>query len=311
MATARWGTPAPVSQRIGADPHGFDFFQAVRLLERIQRERRASDGPPDGTRSSDTEAVRFQASSSLSFAAGSIASLGTGDAVPDEEQGQAAPAQMQVAFLGLTGSGGVLPQHYTELLIRRLRTRDFALRDFLDLFNHRTVSMFYDAWCKYRVPVNWERARLDQDADDMFPQSLRCIVGVGTPHLQQRLAVPDDTLLFYAGYMARQPRSAIALQAMLADYLQLPVTVEQFQGRWIALDRGECSFLPGPQFPGGQYAQLGVDAIAGARVWDVRSKFRLRIGPIGYDQFLQLMPDGSTLQRASSRRGTSILTRTG
>src|SRR5205823_184923 len=36
---------------------------------------------------------------------------------------------------------------------------------------------------------------------------------------------------------------------------------------------------------------LGVDSIAGARVWYVQSRFRLRLGPLTYRQFEDLLPD--------------------
>ena len=35
--------------------------------------------------------------------------------------------------------------------------------------------------------------------------------------------------------------------------------------------------------------------MAGQRVWDVQSKFRLRVGPIGYEEFRRLMPSGDRL----------------
>ena len=39
--------------------------------------------------------------------------------------------------------------------------------------------------------------------------------------------------------------------------------------------------------------QLGVTTVLGERVWDTQSKFRVRLGPLRYDQFLDFLPDRS------------------
>jgi type VI secretion system protein ImpH len=36
--------------------------------------------------------------------------------------------------------------------------------------------------------------------------------------------------------------------------------------------------------------------VVGQRVWDVQSKFRVRLGPIGYRQFCRFMPSGDALR---------------
>ena len=295
------GRPAPsVSERLFGEAYRFEFFQAVRLLEHVQRERARGDPLvgcfPVGVDSAPhREAVRFKALPSLSFPSGTIADL------HDETAGEPAvrePPEMRVAFMGLTGPSGVLPDNYTDLLIRRIRRKDYALRDFLDLFNHRSISLFYRAWEKYRLPAAWERARLDpSSAEDLFSNCLRCLVGFGTAHLHECLSVRDDVFLYYSGHFAHRPRSAVALEALLSEYLQQPVRVEQFQGQWLRLDETEQTRLPGPVGPSGQYHQLGVNAVVGERVWDVRSKFRLRLGPLQYSQFTDLMPGGAALLR--------------
>ena len=85
-------------------------------------------------------------------------------------------------FLGLTGPSGALPRHYTELLLQRIREKDFSLRDFLDLFNHRLISLFYRAWEKYNWPVAYERSQLDNPGGEPDPvtRSVYCLVGMGT-----------------------------------------------------------------------------------------------------------------------------------
>ena len=52
------------------------------------------------------------------------------------------------------------------------------------------------------------------------------------------------------------------------------------------------SRLPDEDFPDGRNAALGLTALAGERVWDVQSKFRVAVGPLTYAEFRRFMPDG-------------------
>ena len=144
---------------------------------------------------------------------------------------------MRVNFLGLVGPLGVLPIYYTELVANRLQARDYTLRDFLDIFHHRLISLFYRAWQKYRYMVPYEQGEGDQ-----FSQYLLDIAGLGTPGLQNRQTVTDISLLYYTGLIAQQPRSASALEQIIADYFRMPVQVEQFLGAWYRLSEdAQCN----------------------------------------------------------------------
>ncbi|MEI0548580.1 type VI secretion system baseplate subunit TssG, partial [Klebsiella sp. 72742] len=67
-------------------------------------------------------------------------------------------SEVQVTFMGLVGPSGVLPRPYTELLINRhIQHRDDAAHAFMDLFSHRMVAQFYQAWQKYKFHIEHER----------------------------------------------------------------------------------------------------------------------------------------------------------
>jgi type VI secretion system protein ImpH len=298
MATAGGGTSAPVTvgERLFAEGYAFDFFQAVRVLERLDPGRRpvGRAGPPHA------EVVRFRARLSLSFPPSAVYEV--------EPPTSALPAPaMTVAFMGLTGPSGVLPRHYTELLLRVEReakgAEKHALRAWLDLFNHRLISLFYRAWEKYRFYVAYERGEHAGREPDAFTRCLFSLVGLGTPALRDRLRVvvpagadgrprervlarvDDLALLHYSGFFAHRPRCAVSLEALLRDYFGLDVRVRQFQGQWLRLGAANQSRLGGPA------ARLGVDAVAGDRVWDVQGKVRLRLGPLRYARFDEFLPD--------------------
>jgi type VI secretion system protein ImpH len=285
-----------VEQWLFEEPYCFHFFQAVRLLERLAPQRRpvGRGGPPSA------EVVRFRAHQALWFPPSAIFDLqGPSESLP-------LPA-MTVAFLGLTGPSGVLPRHYTELLLRLAKEAKgperHALRDWLDLFNHRLISLFYRAWEKYRFYIAYERGEHQRgDQIDPFTRSLFSFIGLGMPPLRNRLrivpstpaekplaSIPDLTLLHYSGFLAHRPRCALSLEAMLQDYSRLPIRVQQFQGQWLVLDPTNQSRMGGVDANN----QLGVNLVVGDRVWDVQSKIRVRMGPLRYHQFAEFLPDHS------------------
>jgi len=288
---------ASIIEQLFDQPHRFDFFQAVQLLQRAA-EARAEGSRPAAVghdAAPESEAVRFLAAPSLSFPAGPISRMDQPAKSAERSNGQA-PAEMTVTFLGLTGPSGVLPDHYTTLLIRRARDRDRSLRDFLDLFNHRTVSLFYRAWEKYHFPTAYERSLQTGSSRDPVSQSLYSLVGLGVDAQRRRSSIDDETFVYYCGAFSHGPPTAESLSAMLSEYFGTPVEIEQFRGQWLYLDEGDRSRLPGPDCPQGSYNQLGVDVVVGERVWDIQSKFRIRIGPLNYREFLKFIPTREALE---------------
>lgn len=298
------GPRAPIlAEQLFAEPYIFDFFQAVRLLERLYPEHRpiGRDSRPDG------EAVRLRAHLSLSFPPSQLYQL-------DHPSAELPVPALTVAFMGLTGPSGILPRPYTELLLRLQKEakgpEKYALRDWLDLFNHRLISLFYRAWEKYRFYIPYERGEYARPEPDTFTLALFSLVGLGSPGLRKRLrvstlevvngerqervlaCVDDLALLYYSGFFAHRPRCAIALEALVQDYFQLPVKVQQFQGQWLQLAPENQSRMG----TAGANNQLGVNTVAGQRVWDVQSKFRLRLGPLHYRQFAEFLPDRSPVE---------------
>jgi len=338
MAAASGRVRAPVSEQLREQSYRFDFFQAVRVLEWMAREELGAEPARRGPVGHDLlpaqEIVRFRATPSLSFPPGPISELVR--AASQDPRGTVPPPEMVVACMGLFGPNGVLPQHYTSLVIQRIREKDHALGDFLDLFNHRAISLFYRAWEKYRFPIAYERSQLAGADEDLFTWCLYCLVGMGTGGLRRRLDFDDEAFLFYAGHFAHFPRSALALERILADYFELPVHLEQFRGQWLYLSPEDQTALPprrrvaggsgvigglgvagGSRVAGTERSdapanspsgaslrsapatpskRLGQDVVVGQRVWDVQSKFRVRLGPIGYRQFCRFMPSGDALR---------------
>lgn len=263
---------AVLRQLLEQEPFRFQFFQAVRLLERVTP-RRESVGKFVAP---NREVVRFSVHQSTAFPASEIQAL-------TFIEGQ--PAHMTVNFMGLTGPLGLLPLYYTEYIMQCMRSKDYTLRDFLDIFNHRAISLFYQAWGKYRFSGGYERG----EQDPLSPRLL-ALVGLGTPGLQRRQDVEDEALLYYAGLFAQQPRAAATLGQIIGDYFDVPVAVEQFAGAWYKLERSSQTQLNET----GSYTDvLGMGAILGDEVWDQQSVVRIKLGPLTLEQYLDFLPTGT------------------
>ena len=288
------------------EPQQFGFFQAVRLLDRWL-EPSAVDGQ-------GLSRLNFRNSLSLSFPASEIESLKVHlreldvaaghvaakqsvlDAMLDPVQtehlpvhsGEVEQIDITPAFMGLLGSAGTLPLFYTGLLAQReLFQKDDAARAFMDVFSHRAVSLFYQAWRKHRLPMQFE-----VDQQNRFLPAVLSLAGVGQKGIRGRLggdqgAVPDEALAYYAGALQQRTLSAKQLQQVLHDYLGVPVRIEQFVGRWYQLPesgRGSLGLLNGV---------LGRSAMLGERVWQRDLRMRVVLGPLDHAKFRRFLPGGA------------------
>lgn len=265
-----------VAEQLEERATAFDFFQAVRILERLRPDRARVGEFVDPAR----EVVRFGVNPSIGFPPSDIHALDMGDG--------AKPARMTVNFMGLIGPAGVLPYEYSLLALERRRARDGALLAFFDLFHHRAISLFYRAWRKYRFTVAYEQG----DEDPITAHTLD-LVGVGLENYRERLPFPDDALAFYAGLLALQPRGAAALELLIQDFFDVPAEVQQFIGGWYALpERDQCE-LGGEELS----SVLGRGAVVGDEIWDQQARVRIRIGPLPRSRFQQFLPDGEAYDK--------------
>ncbi|HYZ84160.1 MAG TPA: type VI secretion system baseplate subunit TssG [Bryobacteraceae bacterium] len=264
-----------VYEHFAAEPFTFQFFQSIRLLERMYPDR----NPVGRFTHPANEVVRFRTNPATSFPASQIHMF---------EFSPTGQPTMMINFMGLTGPMGTLPLYYSELIRERLRQKDRTMLAFFDLFNHRMISFFYQAWEKYRFAIAYERGERDR-----LTLRLLDFIGLGTKGLQRRQAVRDDALLFYTGLFALRTRSAQALQNILADYFGVPVRVEQFIGAWYPLDRSnQCQFEDADSFS----EQLGVGAVVGDEIWDQQSGVRIVFGPLTLEQYVDFLPNGSAFE---------------
>jgi type VI secretion system protein ImpH len=274
MQTTKRQHEPGVMQRLLDAPYQFQFAQLLNILVRMLRQQ----GVP--YRQAFSQVLRFRNSLSLAFPASEIENLQVED--------EGLRIHITPAFIGLLGTSGALPLHDTERAsAKKMLAPDESWHSFLDLFSNRVVGMFYEAWGKYRV----EHGLNTRGRDTLLP--LLAALG-GVRH--QRLAaescfqhLPVEVAGYYAGLLGTRPVAASTIQRVLAEYLRVPVRLEEFVGAWDPLRANMRSTL------GVTKPTLGAGAVLGTRVWRNDLRVRLLIGPLNDRQAQDFLPHGRSL----------------
>ncbi len=248
-----------VFDAIAADAQRFEFFAAVRAVERA-----AAEQPRLGRALNPAlEPMQLAHHASANFPHTTVESFHRGPGRP----------KLRSNHLGLTGPMGPLPFYLTELVIyeRDDRRGPRPLGDFLDLVSGRSLQFFYRAWADSQ-PC----AQADRPADDGFAAILGAVAGAADLRFVSAAERPEAredgfdpwARLGYAGHFAGL-RSASAVADVLSSILSTPVRIEEAVGRWRDIPAGARTRIG----RSGGDCQLGLGATLGgsfyATEWDV------------------------------------------
>jgi type VI secretion system protein ImpH len=251
------------------EPWRFDFYAAVHLFESLY-----PDKPALGRgKLPRQDVVRLGHDPSLSFANANVTRTFLGDG--------ADKAVIYSRFLGLVGVNGPLPTHLTEYLLSRISNHDLTLANFLDLFHHRALSLFYRAWAD-AMPA----AQAGRGQDDRFGNYLSALAGVNGESFRDRHTWRDNAKRHFAGLLGQQRKSAENLRRMLACQFSVPVDIEQFVGAWDAIEPAAVSKLGDAN----GFCVIGQSCVAGMRVWLAQGRFRVRVGPLRLRELIRYLP---------------------
>lgn len=254
----------PLNRLIDSPQH-YNFFQAIRILS--------------GSR------VKFIAAPALDFSASSLKRISYLQSESDSDL-----LIVEQSIMALAGQNGVLPDHITELMFKRMSANDSTLRDFLDLFNNHLTHLFVKSWRTTHFFVNYE-----MDKNQVYHDTTLSVILALTG--QSRFALQDqdidpEAIIYYSGLLSHSTRHAEGLKLILEDYFEIPISISEFSGTWVDVKQDECSRLGKTK----QYNSLGIDTMIGTRFWHIKNKFEINIGPLHYADFEQLLPNGDMLQ---------------
>ena len=251
----------------------FDFVAAVRQLENAH-----GDKPRVGeaVRVRD-DVVRLSQHVSLGFCGHSLEAL-----TPAKG---AHPHRLHVNFLGLLGSNGPMPLHFTEYADQRARHHaDPTFREFLDLFNHRMLCLFYRASVQFDPAVSFDRP-----GNNSYTDFLGALCGLLPKGSADRDSISDSAKRHYPGWFGSYAKSPDGIAALVRDYFDLHAIVREWIGGWLSLPDEAVARLG----HGKESVQLGRALYIGKRVWSIRHKFNVQLGPLDWDTFSSFKPGGT------------------
>lgn len=272
MGTHHRRSNPPVAELLFEKPSAFQFVQAVRILQKL----RPTNLPLGDSSLPDEDAVIFKSHVSFSFKSSDLYEL---NASPS------GPPRLTVNFMGVAGNTGPLPAPYMQMVINSSNHFDNAFKDFLDIFNHRLISILYSIRKKYRLGIDETPSE-----DTSVGSILKALLGFGFRNtaFSENFPIPVKSLLNFAGLYWPVQRSLVGLVKILQTFFSVPVSTSQFTGRWIYFPEKKMSLLSNTK----QYNILGKNFTLGAKAWDKACTFTICLGPLTLDQFSSFLPIG-------------------
>jgi type VI secretion system protein ImpH len=192
---------------------------------------------------------------------------------------------MRIPFFGLNGITSPLPGSYLrEMSDDEDEGHRPTVSDFLDIFNHRLISLYYRAWLKYRGHMC-----LDGDANRGI---VPLILALGGMDGELRGKGPDhanpQALLTAIAPLMRRVKSPSSSESSLRELLGVAVQVVPYDLRQVPV-------------PEDQLLQLGVSScrldgedppVLGEFVPDYMGRCEVRIGPVPMKLLTRLQPEG-------------------
>ncbi len=272
-------------------PQRFELLQALQILEREQPQL-----PPLGcSNDPQQEVVRLRGPLLPVFSASQITSLRLlprliGPLVPvrapllPHNRHRPPRLTLHTPVFGLGGPDGPLPYAYQEWLQQRARVKDRGTMAFLDLFQHRLLSLLYRVQLKQRIALPYTRG----EKSPVY-QQLQALCGLVRQPSGMKPVVPEKALISRTGLLANGRRSLAGLQSLLSHHFEMRIRVEGFQGGWREIPDAKQTVLG----LGGRNLALGRTALCGSRAWDQQRGVRLDIGPLEPERLDSFMPHGA------------------
>lgn len=251
-------------------PGKFDFFQAVRIIENLKREL-----PPLGTSfSPKKDSVRFGQLAHMNFSSTDIANAKFNNSKDRLE--------LDINCLGLLGINGPMPSFLTEHIQHMIYKKNKTMLQFLNMFNHRFISLFYRAWFVNNIVASSEKTDFDQ-----FKHYFYSLVGENFAPKIENSSLPVNLKLFFSGHLSQSEKNKESLLAVIKGFFGIPVKIEECVESWLEVPEGSKFELGKPD---SDCSLLGFGTFLGSKVWNKTAKFKIILGPLSIEEYNRMLP---------------------
>ncbi len=283
-----------VADRIFEEAYKFDFLELIWQLER-HPDNTVNVGEMGPVR---RERIRFRPHDGLGFPATDVRNI----AKVESPNSDGICAWIDLNFLGLYGVDTSLPLHYSVDIHRGVAAdgrpsvktdgdvadapdRSTPVRDFLDLFHHRVMSLFYRAALKYRYHKSYAVPGRDSISRQLFR-----LIGISTEPEKLSLPFQPERLLKYAGLWTMRPASAASMECVLRDYFsEISLSVKSYLPVWSPIPEADQNRMGDAT----RQNRLGQNFSVGDRIFDISGGFRICLGPLCWSDYVAFLPDGN------------------
>jgi len=269
----RNATPLTLQDTIFRESGQFSFHAAVKVLEAM----RHWSTPPGESGNIFEESLIISSNPSFSMRPTDIESIQYAKTPLDLPR-------MEINFFGIETRQGPLPDPYIAHLLERIEHGDIAFHRFLSIFNHRLASILHRIRKKYWIGISTNKPEIT-----LLGKTVNSFVGLNNTHLSNRLAIPERSLLYFAGLFWQKPRAVIGLKKLIQHFFKHPFRIEQLIGQWHFVEEEQQTMIGEKT---GRFKKLGQDAILGQKFWNQETFFRVIIGPLSLKEFINFLKPG-------------------
>lgn len=248
-----------------------DFFELVRRIEGSR-----PDLPRLGKAARPTqENVRFGQTPYLHFPPTEVAEIRQGNGNVE--------ALIMTYFFGLLGVNGPMPLEFTNYVFQRSHNYyDQTWRRFLDIINHRFLTLFYRAWAENEQAVSFDRKN-----DDKITDIIRSLAGTSSDMLGENRTFPYLTAN-YAEHFGKSVKSRDSLEEILRNILKIDLKIKDFVVSSYDIPKGErCHLGNRRNSVLGESIQLGRSYMSATREFEIETE------PVSFTESCKWMPGHS------------------